>query len=265
MNTAQSTFKNALKSQFTAGELDHIWREVLSSKKDINSRLILDDIISRLKENEPYQYVLGRAYFYDFELNVSPAVLIPRPETEELVQLICNDFSGLGPKVIDIGTGSGCIALALAKHIPAASVTALDVSPKAIKIAKINAEELHLDVRFLQQDILSEDLQETYDVIVSNPPYIPHKEKALMKENVLEHEPHLALFVDDSEELIFYERIASIGLKQLTEKGKLYFECNEYNADQVKDLLLKLGYTNLEIHMDMQGKKRMASGIKGIE
>lgn len=260
MNDNKSLFFTSLKNVFTKSEIEHIWKEANHMGVDVRNDEVLTSVITRLVNLEPYQYVFGRAYFYDFELNVSGDVLIPRPETEELVNLIVTDFKGLSPKVIDIGTGSGCIALALAKLLPKASVTALDVSPKALKVAKKNAKELSLDIRFEELDILSESLSEKYDVIVSNPPYIPLSEKSLMEENVLAHEPHLALFVENENPLIFYKAITLQATRALKSCGSLYFECNEFTADDVKKLLIEEGYENVEIKLDMQGKKRIVKG-----
>ena len=247
----------SLSDQFTEVELNHIWKEAKFMGVDLHEEEMLVSTIERLSKNEPYQYIFGRAYFYDFELNVSSDVLIPRPETEELVDLIAKDFMGLSPKIIDIGTGSGCIALALAKLLPKASVSALDVSPKALQIAAKNSEELSLPIKLIETNILSQKLDDTYDVIVSNPPYIPHVEKKLMEENVLKYEPHLALFVEDESALIFYEEIANQALNCLKINGGLYFECNEFNADAVKNMLIKKGFNRVEVLLDMQDKKRM--------
>lgn len=253
----KSIFQDELSDFFAESEIEHIWNEAKHFKYPLDTKEAIDDCIERLLENEPYQYIFGKAYFYNFELSVSKDVLIPRPETEELLHLISKEWEGLSPKVIDIGTGSGCIALGLALLVKDADVTALDVSPKALAIAHKNAIDLKVKLSFIESDILLEGLSQTYDVIVSNPPYIPHEERKLMQENVLHYEPDLALFVEDDEPLVFYERIADIGMQHLRADGKLYFECNEFNVQQVVEMLDKKGYISCDVIKDMQGKDRM--------
>ena len=221
---------------------------------------ILEAAFQRLLKQEPLQYILEKAWFYDLELKVNPHVLIPRPETEELVTWIIESQVIPNAEILDIGTGSGCIPLTLAKHLPKANVSALDVDLKALEIAKENAQQLNLAVEFKVIDILNEKQWATlskFDCIVSNPPYIPTVEKSKMHANVLNFEPHLALFVEDNNALIFYEKIADFALSHLKNKGFLFFECNEFNAKDCADMLHKKGFQSIEIKQDLQGKDRM--------
>lgn len=230
------------------------------SKKDSDTAL---QLLEQLKTGQPIQYILGRAWFLGMRLTVGPAVLIPRPETEELVDLIHKDFSHREKPIhiIDIGTGSGCIALGLKKRIPQAAVFALDVSPEALGIARSNAEELQLPISFIEADILEWDSffdpQLKFDIIVSNPPYITGNEQSAMHANVLAHEPHLALFVDNDAPLLFYDHISSFALAHLKPGGRLYFEINAQFGEETATLLVKKGFQHVQIHQDMQGKDRM--------
>ena len=221
----------------------------------------LTQISKSLKDGEPVQYALGQASFYGLNLLVDPSVLIPRQETEELVHWILSDHPERASlRILDIGSGSGCIPLALKANWSAATVTAFDVSTAALAIARNNAERLGLPIEFRKIDILNEeDWQKVnqFDVIVSNPPYIPASEKALMPDHVLHYEPSLALFVEDDDPLIFYQKIAKLALQKLSPKGQLYYETNEFNAQQVVELLQKEGFLNIELRKDMQGKDRM--------
>ncbi len=262
MNKEKEKLTQELKDHFSKNEIEHIWSEGLHTGFTWTNEDSMQECIDRLLEDEPFQYIFGRAYFYDFELTVSPNVLIPRPETEELVHLISTDFKGLSPKILDIGTGSGCIPIALAKLLPEAEISALDVSPKALQIAIMNAVEHEVDIQFIEADILNDVLIKSYDVIVSNPPYIPHKEKSLMQENVLQYEPHLALFVEDEDPLIFYRKIAELAQISLIDSGKIYFECNEFNAKEVALMLEDKLFKEVEIIKDMQGKDRMIKAHK---
>jgi len=218
----------------------------------------LKKVVKRVNLHEPIQYILGETKFYGFDFFVTPGVLIPRPETEELVDLIQQQFMPSDqPKILDIGTGSGCIAITLSHLLPNALVSALDVSQEAIETAKDNIIENQVEVQLMRGDILKDDLPDKYDVIVSNPPYITEQEKELMSENVLGHEPHLALFVPNEKPLLFYERIADLGLQHLNEKGRLYFEINEQFGNQTADMLKDKGYKNVEIIKDLQEKDRI--------
>lgn len=214
------------------------------------------EIIDRLKAGEPIQYILGDCYFHGNRFFVSPDVLIPRPETEELVDWILKEdaFHSL----LDIGTGSGCIAISLKKERSSAEIYAMDISEKALSIAKKNALLNDAPIHFIHDSILSpRTSNQTYDIIVSNPPYILQKEKAAMHKNVLEHEPHLALFVDDEEPLLFYKKIAEYGIHHLTEQGLLFFEINALLGKETKEMLEEYGYQDVVIKTDINGKERM--------
>ena len=216
-------------------------------------------IVERLKTHEPIQYILGVAEFYGLELNVQPGVLIPRPETEELVDWICKTKIPTIAKMLDIGTGSGCIPLALKNELPAAEVMAVDVSENALLIATENAQKHQLEVIFELADILKwhERSWPRFDVIVSNPPYVMEREKKQMEANVLEYEPGLALFVSDTDPLIFYRTIAQFASKQLNESGYLFFEINENLGDEMVELVKQLGFKSIELRRDLNGKNRM--------
>ena len=234
------------------------------SNKNFNGTTTLQEIEARLLNNEPVQYILGQADFYGLKFKVTPAVLIPRPETEELVYWILENQGSTIPSILDIGTGSGCIPITLKKKMPNASISALDVSPKALKVATANANLNDVNISFILEDILDEkkwSALPSYDIIISNPPYIPHREKSLMPKQVLDYEPDLALFVDNAHPLIFYRKIAQFALKHLNQGGQLYYECNEFNAKEVANLLQSMGYQKVELAKDMEGKERMVKGV----
>lgn len=221
---------------------------------------LLDNALHQLEKDVPIQYVLGETEFLGMKFKVSPGVLIPRPETEELVELIIKEASKDEISILDIGTGSGCIAISLAKHLPKASVTALDISAVALQIAKSNAEMNQVEIDFVESDILKlESLEKNWDVIVSNPPYVLNSEKEKLQNNVLAHEPHSALFVSDNNPLLFYRKIAQLAKKHLTKNGKLYFEINEAFGDEVVQLLESIGFNNVRLLKDVYGKNRMMS------
>lgn len=219
--------------------------------------------INRLKAGEPVQYVTGIADFYGLQLRVTPEVLIPRPETEELVEWILEETApGQELKVMDIGTGSGCIALALKHKRPEWTIEGYDISAEALVVARQNAERLELELVFHQVDVLNPDKGPSagsYDIIVSNPPYIPPSEKGQMGASTLAHEPGVALFVPEEDALLFYRVIAQKATKTLAAGGHLFFETNEFNNEQVVDLLKGLGFVNVEPRQDMRGKWRMVS------
>ena len=226
----------------------------------------IEDAMLRLEKGEPVQYVTGKAHFCDRTFLVSPSVLIPRPETELLCQLIADNdqvVTGNGEiRVLDMGTGSGCIAITLALSMQNASVEAWDVSAEALNMAKSNAESLGVSVSFEQKDILGLDenkVERCYDIIVSNPPYICNKEAAQMEHNVLDFEPHLALFVPDEDPLLFYSAIARFARQALKVGGVLYFEINPLYADALCSMLSSLGFANVTIHVDQFGKQRFIS------
>ena len=226
------------------------------SEKDI---LVWEKIKSRLLKEEPIQYILGSTHFMDLSFKVTPDVLIPRPETEELVEWIINESKNRTKlKILDIGTGSGCIAISLAHHLPDAEVFAIDVSAKALQMAKQNALLNHVEVHFLEIDILkAENLPQQFDIIVSNPPYVRNLEKEEIKNNVLEHEPHLALFVNDFDALLFYKKIAELSIKNLNNNGQLFFEINQYLGREMVQLLEDLQFSNIELRKDIYGNARM--------
>jgi release factor glutamine methyltransferase len=217
-----------------------------------------------LLKQRPIQYITGTAWFYGEAFKVTEAVLIPRPETEELCDWIIKDSNANYKekptlRFLDIGTGSGCIAVTLKKNIEKASVTALDVSVEALQVARENAATLSADINFLKADILKNDQWPAgpFDIIVSNPPYVRESEKELMKPNVLDHEPHLALFVENDNPLVFYDAIARFALQALSENGKLYFEINENLQNEMKLLLENLEFEQIEFKIDINNKTRM--------
>lgn len=231
-----------------------------------------NSIISELKIEKPIQYITGEAWFYGLRFEVNENTLIPRPETEELVEWIIDREKGKGKRekvsILDIGTGSGCIPIALKKEIPNATVFAIDVSEKALEKACKNAVDNEVEVNFILQNILEIDtlnelpaskfqLPTKYDVIVSNPPYVRNLEKQEIKKNVLDYEPHLALFVEDNNALLFYRKIAELALTSLTPNGKLFFEINQYLGKETVELLENLGFKNIELRKDFVGNDRM--------
>ena len=228
-----------------------------------NDQAELAEITRRLEQQEPIQYILGQADFCGRTFLVNQNVLIPRPETEELCRWIISEFRDESLEfsdysILDIGTGSGCIAITLTAELPKAQVTAWDISEAALQVARENARRLHSNVTFEQTDALNAPQDhERWDVIVSNPPYICNKERARMEANVLEHEPHSALFVPDDSPLLFYSAIAQYGLTALKTGGWLYFEMNPLYAQELADMLSMMSYHDIEIKIDQYGKQRM--------
>ena len=214
-------------------------------------------ILQRLEKYEPIQYIEGKKYFSGREFFVRQGVLIPRPETEELVELAAQACKP-NAKILDIGTGSGCIAISLSKKLPEAEVHAWDISKVALEVAKQNNEQLSASVHFEQHDILTYQAtgEEAFDLIISNPPYIAESEKAEMEPNVLAWEPSIALFVPDNDPLLFYRRIGELALRMLTPNGKLFFEINRAYGDATKQLLCNQGYKNIHIQKDLSGNDR---------
>lgn len=244
------------------------WQRIdlaLNPDAELTSQEIIkwDAVLNALKQQKPIQYIFGTAHFYGLELKVNENTLIPRPETEELVEWIIKENENKGKiNILDIGTGSGCIAITLAKNLPDATVYAIDVSAEALKVAQENAKANNVDVTFWQKDILTtEALPEQFDVIASNPPYVRNLEKQEIKSNVLDYEPHLALFVDDNDPLLFYRKIAILAKKGLTSKGKLYFEINQYLGKETAEMLQEYHYKNVEVKKDLYGNDRMAGAI----
>lgn len=229
--------------------------------------LKLYDCGKALAEGKPIQYILGEAWFYNRKFIVSPAVLIPRPETEELVATILEREKKCR-SIFDIGTGSGCIPITLALELPLATVSACDISVDALSIAQQNSSTLHAAVNFVQLDILSKEITtkitNSFDVIVSNPPYILSSEKSQMSTHVIAQEPHLALFVEGEDEILFYRRIISLSKNMLNQNGVLYFELNPLTAQKVKVVAEESGiFSSVEIIMDMSGKQRFLRALKG--
>ncbi len=211
-----------------------------------------------LKKQKPLQYILNKTYFYGLPFEVNKYTIIPRNETEELVEWILRSIpKDDSLKILDIGTGSGCIAISLKKHLPRCYITALDISHQALKVAERNAKLNSVKIHFQQMDILREVPNDTFDMIVSNPPYVRNIEKKWMKKNVLLYEPHIALFVEDSNPLLFYERICSIAPMLLKRKGYIFFEINEYLSKQMPILIEQKGFKNFILKKDIYGKYRM--------
>lgn len=226
---------------------------------EIDSEKLLLKVLSDLKKEKPIQYILGKTYFYELEFKLNKNVLIPRPETEELVDWIVKEFRIQNSefRILDIGTGSGCIAISLAKNLPSAKVVAIDVSKEALKVAKENAVCNHVDIEFLEIDILNLDkLPYEFDIIVSNPPYVRDIEKEQMKNNVIEYEPHLALFVKNDNPLLFYEKITELASEGLIDGGEVYFEINQYLSNEMRELLNE-EFFEIELKKDIYGNDRM--------
>lgn len=273
MNVSASHIRRALQECFSAQEAANISRivccEMLGQStvdyylgKDITLSLKekqeLDGILPRLCNFEPIQYIQGTARFLGRTFRVAPGVLIPRPETEELVETMLKEISPLS-RILDVGTGSGCIAISLSKELPDAKVSAWDISEEALAIASANNEALQASVRFCQRDVLTclPDVGERYDVIVSNPPYVIESEKQDMERNVLDWEPFQALFVSDNDPLLFYRRIAELGKVMLVPEGRLYFEINRAFGEAVAAMLREQGYANPRILKDISGNDRI--------
>lgn len=270
-------FIQELTSLYDVGEAESFFYRILEARHQLKRIDIalqpeltltateLEDwnlILEQLKKEIPIQYLLGSTHFYGLEFEVNSNVLIPRPETEELVEWIIESQQlAIGDKkvrILDIGTGSGCIAIALAKNLPNAQVFAFDVSEQALATAQKNAELNQVAIKFIHQSILeTEDLGQQFDIIVSNPPYVRHLEKLEIKKNVLDNEPHLALFVADDDALIFYRKIAELAQKNLNPQGQLYFEINQYLGQETLDLLQEMGFKNTELRKDIYGNDRM--------
>jgi len=222
------------------------------------------DALAQLKNECPIQYIIGEVEFMDLTFEVNKNVLIPRPETEELIKWVLTTEEGSEDmSILDIGTGSGCIPIILAHSMAKSSVTSFDVSEKAIEVAKKNAIKNKVDIQLVVQNILSIDtLDASYDIIISNPPYVRESEKAQMKNNVLNYEPDIALFVSDNDPLIFYKHIARLAIKSLKPSGALYFEINQYLGSALCTFLKDLGFKEIELKKDIYGADRMIRAIK---
>ena len=267
----------ALSDCYTTGEIKALTRIIATEllgvsqmafylKDDIpltaEQQALLDNAIERLKKQEPIQYILGYSDFCSLRFKVTPATLIPRPETSELVEWIVSEATGK-ESILDIGTGSGCIAVSLASKMPQSKVTAWDISHEAIAVAAENSKANGCAVTFEQVDILAyKPTGEQFDIIVSNPPYIKENEKEAMYANVLDWEPHTALFVPDSDPLLFYRAIAEKGLVLLKPGGRLYFEINRAHGKETMEMLAALGYTNIELRKDFAENERMIRAVK---
>lgn len=220
-------------------------------------------ILRRVLAGEPIQYVLGESRFYGMDLEVTPAVLIPRPETEELVDMIVRENRRPDLRVLDVGTGSGAIAIALSRNLPFSKVTAIDISEEALAVARTNAARLHAEINFMHEDIFRfEPEADSFDIIVSNPPYIAESERKDMEPNVLEHEPEGALFVPDDNPLVYYSRISEIAMTALVGSGRLYYEINPDYASRLTTMLEADGFTDVEIRKDISRRDRFAVARK---
>lgn len=275
----KSPFISSLRSYYSQGEAEELFwlvAEHITGQSRFQLKLnhsqgfskeqevAMGNILKELEEGKPFQYIVGEAWFYNQKYLVSEAVLIPRPETEELVDLILKENKSENLKILDIGTGSGCIPIALKTHLPAAQVFGIDISEDALKVAKANAGNLGQNVMFLRIDILNDvpvilPDDQRFDIIVSNPPYITPEEKLAMHKNVLDYEPHLALFVDQDKPLIFYEAIVNFALTNLKRAGKLYFEINKTYGKEIVHLLAEKGFKSISVRRDLSGHDRMVS------
>lgn len=273
----RSQFITELTPIYDAGEAESFFYLILEDKQQLRridlaltpdlsfsetDVLVWDELVEQLKLEIPIQYLLGKTSFYGLDFSVNDAVLIPRQETEELVDWIIATVKAEKVdrplRILDIGTGSGCIAISLAKNIKNATVFAIDVSENALATAQKNAVNNDVAVTFISQNILETfDLQQEFDIIVSNPPYVRNLEKQEIKKNVLDNEPHLALFVADDDALIFYTKIAQLAQKNLAASGQLFFEINQYLGLEMVDLLQRLKFKNIELRKDIYGNDRM--------
>ena len=257
-----SIYENQEAESLVSWLLEHHvgWKrtQILDEADEVTFPSKIYEDFERLKTGEPIQYIMGKGPFYGREFLVSPATLIPRNETEELVHMIIKENPKAGLKVLDIGTGTGCIPISLALEMKAPEIFAIDISEEALKIAIQNSEALEANVTFSICDILTQtpDVSEL-DILVSNPPYIPEREKIEMHRNVLDFEPELALFVSNDDPLIFYRTIAKKGKNLLKSGGKLYFEINEKYGIEVAELMQSLGYSDVQVLKDLNGKKRI--------
>lgn len=276
VQAVKAYFKERLQDQFSESEIKAMLKVAICERLKLSSAdyllcdsnllsesdlLYFRSIVKRLQNNEPFQYIIGQTEFFGLELKCDLRALIPRPETEELVEWVMEVVSPENT-LVDFCTGSGCIALALKHQLPKAIVYATDISKEALTLSKENAKNLNLEVNFIQHDALSGQLpstltEQSIDIIVSNPPYIPELDKQEMQANVLDFEPHLALFVGDDNALVFYKTIASLAKKLLKENGLLFFEIHERLANETKEAIEALGFADVEIRKDLQGKDRM--------
>jgi release factor glutamine methyltransferase len=265
----ESVFGKEESSSILKKMAEHITDESYSQIKDIGlttaDEAQADAIILQLLTGRPLQHIIGVSWFYKYPFKVNNTVLIPRPETEELIEWLLRDMKQQekwhhNNLILEIGTGTGCISISLKKERPGDIITALDVSEDALSIANENAKNLKAEIRFIQQDFIQEkgwDMLEQYDYIISNPPYIPIKDYETLEKNVREFEPHLALFVPNQNPLLFYDKIAAFGRKHLLTGGVIYVEINQQYAGETKVLFEKSGYRNVEVRKDISGNERM--------
>ncbi|MDR0431124.1 MAG: peptide chain release factor N(5)-glutamine methyltransferase [Tannerellaceae bacterium] len=276
MNETLSYINQSLKSLYPPGEIQSFSRLIMEHVCGLShhqllirdrvlsqtDRLAIEEIVERLRKAEPIQYILGTTTFYGLTFRVNPATLIPRPETEELVDRVIKKHTGQPIRILDIGTGSGCIAITLSKYLPEAQIMAIDISEEALATARENNRRNNTPVAFVRTDILDipqagKDIPGTFDLIVSNPPYVLESEKNEMEKNVLLYEPWQALFVPDNDPLRFYRAIIGFGNQKLNKGGYLYFEINAQCGKQVVELLRQEGYEAIELLPDISGKDRM--------
>ena len=266
LSQCYSTDEIAALTRIIATELLGVSQMAFYLKDDIHltaeQQALLENAIERLKKQEPIQHILGYSDFCGLRFKVTPATLIPRPETSELVELIASEATG-HESILDIGTGSGCIAVSLAHKLPKSNVTAWDISPEALAVATENSKANGCAIAFEEVDILAyRPTGKQFDIIVSNPPYIKENEKAAMHSNVLDWEPHTALFVPDSDPLLFYRTIAEKGLQMLAPNGTLYFEINRAHGTETMKMLADYGYTDIELRKDFADNDRMIKATR---
>ena len=285
-------FNESLKHLYPTSEIDSFFFLILEEYMDLKridvvlksdfyldkkSLNLMQIATKQLEQEIPIQYIIGKTEFFGLPFNVNKEVLIPRPETEELVEQVLNEISLIKTcktstdlaskekqfKILDIGTGSGCIAISLKKQLPSSEISAMDVSDKALRVANKNALLNQVDINFIHQDILkTTNLDKLYNVIVSNPPYVRELEKKEIKNNVLNNEPHLALFVDNKNPLLFYNKIAELAKKFLTKNGQLHIEINQYLGKETIKLLAEKGFKNIQLKKDIFGNDRIVTAFK---
>lgn len=282
LSSVKVYFQEKLSPSFSFSEIKFMFNVAAEERLSVKNAFLLPEdralsesdllsfhfMVKRLLKGEPFQQIIGFTEFYGLKIKVSPEVLTPRPETEELVHLIVNELKKealLNPNILDVCSGSGCIALALKNTFPQGKISGLEKSSKAIEVANDNVKSLKLDVPFEMCDVLTDSWpveNDSLDVLVSNPPYITNSERTEMSNTVLDFEPEMALFVPDAAPLLFYEAIAKKGQEFLKEKGKLYFEINEQFGKETVVMLEEVGYQHVQLFKDLQGKDRMIRAVK---
>ena len=269
-------YKSKLEGIYDSNEIENIFYLVcdykhdlsridvkISNKKLSESELLMHrDFVKRLETNEPIQHIIGETEFFGLPFIVNQDVLIPRPETEELIELILSKTKDSELTILDIGTGTGCIPITIKSNLPLTQVSAIDISEKALEVATNNASLNNVDINFSHKNILTEDLNDLplFDIIISNPPYVLESDKLKMSKNVLDFDPELALFVADDNPLLFYKRITTLAVEKLNQNGQLFFEIHENFGEATKQLLIDAGFTETKIVKDMQGKDRIVYG-----